>query len=812
MATISVTLACRFGPFELDLRTGDLRRNGRPVRLQQKPRSILLALLENPGEIVPRARLRERLWAEDTFVDFEDGLNTAMRKLREALGDDPQSPRYIETVRGQGYRFLAAVVPVALQEAAPEAEPGAAPPVEAAETAEPAASRVAADLPVPTQADSKDAAVRRSVSASRWAILLLCGALVLAVAGVWYWLTHSRPVLSFSSDTPILIADFDNQTGDPRFDQALSTALDVSLEQSRRVNIYSRLQTRRVLRLMGQKEDQRITPAVGREICQRENIPGLVAPGITRTGNEYLLTAQLIDPSTATVVRSYSEHVHNEDRILAALDSIATTIRRDLGESPLEIHQAHRPLPQVTTASLSALQEYADGAAQFSRGKPEDSVRLYKQAIAADPDFAVAHAALGYAYYSFYFNQPALGELEFREALALTSRTSDRERAWIEQNYAESQGRVSDALRLYQAYLQQYPGDWAARYSYARLLRMHGRARESLPIYDQVVRQSPDNAGLYIEIATAHSTLGEWQRSILAYEKAFSLDPGRLAGADINRAYGFTLVRNGQEDKAEQVFTALLADPASYAGGERSLAFLDLYRGHYASARRRLMLALAKSHDPYAVARIRYMLAVVADGEGNRSEQVAQLDRIMESFSSLGQKVAYGALVGQAYARAGEVGKARNLLTTIAPLVNERSEDQLAYIQLLKAEVAAASGDAKSAIEFLKPPAPNDSDSSAVLVREALAHIDEELGKADEAIQWRQQFVDSGNSGPLGWEPQQQLFAAYYALAQGKQRNGDRAGALIELAELLNRWRSADPGLPLLQNAIRLRRELVGAH
>ncbi len=92
----------RFGPFSLDLHSGDLSRNGRPIRLQEKPRSLLLALAERRGELVSRKELHEHLWSNDTCVDVEEGLNAAMSKLREALDDDPQSPRYIETVRSRG--------------------------------------------------------------------------------------------------------------------------------------------------------------------------------------------------------------------------------------------------------------------------------------------------------------------------------------------------------------------------------------------------------------------------------------------------------------------------------------------------------------------------------------------------------------------------------------------------------------------------------------------------------------------------------------------------------------------------------------
>src|SRR5215510_11924351 len=106
-------LRYRFGPFEVSLDTGELRKNGRKVHLQHKPFEILVALLEQSGRLVSRESLRQRLWPVDTFVDFDNGLNTALSKLRQALGDTADKPRYIETFEGRGYRFLPLVERVA---------------------------------------------------------------------------------------------------------------------------------------------------------------------------------------------------------------------------------------------------------------------------------------------------------------------------------------------------------------------------------------------------------------------------------------------------------------------------------------------------------------------------------------------------------------------------------------------------------------------------------------------------------------------------------------------------------------------------
>jgi eukaryotic-like serine/threonine-protein kinase len=801
MATTPILSGYRFGPFVLDLRSGQLMKNGRRVRLQEKPRSLLIAFAERPGEVITRAELHERLWPQDTFVDFEDGLNTAMRKLREALDDDPQSPRFIETVRGRGYRFVEAVETVVSEGAGNgTTDTGAAGGI--------VVGNSSSTLPVQTQLRGSAAVVsaRRASKAGIIAAFLGGCAVVAVAGGCWYWLAHGHPVLSFAERDPMVIADFDNQTGDPHFDRALGTAFTVSLQQSRMLNIYSRLQIQAVLRLMKRKDTDPITAAVGREICQRENLQVLIVPGITRVGSEYQVTAQLIDPSSGVSVRSYAESARDQDHILDALDGISGKIRRDLGESRYEIRRNHRPLPQVTTTSMQALQDYTQASEFFGQGRSADASRLYHAAIAADSGFAMAWAGLAYMDYSFYINRPDLGESEFRTALSLAGRTTEREHAWIEMRYAESQGRIDDALGLYRLFLQRFPGDWAAEYSYARLLRMHGHPQEAVTLYQQLIRQQPDDDATWIELASACAELRQWDSAVQAYEKAFAVNPARMLVSNINHEYGFALVNAGSDEKAAQVFSSLLANAQTYSYGERSLALLDMYHGQYESARHRLTLALAKSQDPYAVARIRYLMAMVAAGQGSRREEIAQLDAALAEFNALGPKVEYGAILGQAYARAGDTPKARMILDRIAPIANDRMEDQAAYLALLKAEVAAAQGDMNAALQYLKPPANDDTDGPAQFTREALAHVSEAMGNRDAAIAWYGQFLQRGLPG---WEPQRYWFEAEYTLAQDYRQQGDRASAIRWDSALLDPWKNADAGLPLLRDAQRLRAELA---
>jgi DNA-binding winged helix-turn-helix (wHTH) protein len=142
----STSAILKFDAYALDLRAGELFKNGKKIKIQEQPVQILAMLLERPGEVVTREELRERLWSEDTFVDFEHSLNTAIKKLRLALNDDPEKPRFIETLRRRGYRFAAALAESANAEAPPA--PATAKPVAKAGTkgAANAAAKAATDL------------------------------------------------------------------------------------------------------------------------------------------------------------------------------------------------------------------------------------------------------------------------------------------------------------------------------------------------------------------------------------------------------------------------------------------------------------------------------------------------------------------------------------------------------------------------------------------------------------------------------------------------------------------------------------------
>ena len=624
---------------------------------------------------------------------------------------------------------------------------------------------------------------------------------VLALLGsLGFWLLYGRPAFSFHDRDSVLVTDFENQTGDPRFDEALRTAFIVSLEQSRHANVFPLIRVGTVLQRMGKTGTERITPAVGREICQRENIRGLIAGSITRTGQEYLLSAELIDPQTGTTVRSYMEHAYGEDHILDALDLIAADIRRDLGESLYQIHHSDRRLPEVTTSSLTALKQYSDSMTLWHQGKYKDSVTLLRAALKSDPDFAMAHAALGNEYFSFVTNAPVEGKQEYEKALALASRITDRERQLIQINYADDLEHVTDAEALYRAYLSRYPDDWTTLSSCARLLRRHGRGSEAIAQYKEILRVAPDDARTYIELATAYRTLNRLPEALDAYAEAFQLDPHWLAAGDVGREYGFALVLNGEDQKAQQVFLDMTKNAETRENGLRSLAILDLYHGLYASARRRFNECLAISQNqqtPLSVARVHLWLAILADGQGDVHAERRELDNAFDHLEEIGPKVIFGTRVGRQYVSAGTLDKAEELEKLLAPLTDAKSAEQTGNLHLLQGEIALAKKQTDRAIEILTL---SNTENTTPFSVEALASAYQQAGKMDDAIAWYEKLLSLQHRA-LGWETQQLWLAAHATIAADYLVSGDREKAKQTLGRLLALWKDADPNLPLLMQA-----------
>jgi eukaryotic-like serine/threonine-protein kinase len=650
--------------------------------------------------------------------------------------------------------------------------------------------------------------LRRALRAHSRAISLTAILIGVAVAALW-WFASARPVMSFAPRDWLLITDFDNQTGDPLFDRSMLTALTVSLEQSPHANVVPRARIVDSLHRMGKIGTEKVTEDLAREICQRESIRAVLSCSIAKVGQQYAITARLVDPRTGTAVRSYLEQAKDQDHVLDALGSVATHVRRDLGESMLAVSKADRPLPMVTTRSLQALKLYSDGGELWDKGKYRDAVGLFESAVQADSDFARAHAALGSAYYSIIFNNARLGKLHYEKALQLSDRTTDRERLYIQTRYAGDLGHVAEAKSRYEVYLTAYPDDGGMRFNYASLLRNNGELEAALAQYEVLARYNPNSPNTFIDIATTYNALGNFPEALHNYDQAFKLDPSRKTSENLNHEYGMSLFRSGDEAKARETFELAFANPQLKPRGLRSLAWLDLYHGKYLAAKPRLQEALLSDenyHWPLSILREHNLLGFIAEGQGDRAGRLHELDLAAPYLANLtAQPVRAGLWLGSQYARSGSVTKAAEVLEEVRPAADPQNPEHVSDMDILEGEVELARGNKGHAVELFSLA---DKAKSNAMTLEALARAYEASGDASQAISWYEHFVSMPDP-PLGWEPQQDWLAAHYRLARLYFEKGDTAKASTQLDVLLKAWTDADANLPLLQEARRLQEQIA---
>ena len=252
------------------------------------------------------------------------------------------------------------------------------------------------------------------------------------------WYQGRQPALSFTARDWILVSDFENLTGDSIFDKSLGTALNVSLSQSTYANVFSKARTITVLQRMGKKPDTPVDEQVGREVCPRENIRGLICPGIGKVGNTFVVTAGIVDPQTGDGVRSYTERADDYNHILPALDAVAASLRKGLGESLAQVQSSSRPLAKVKARiRCTALKSYSEAQQLWGNGRSKAALDLDESAVKEDPDFAMAHAALGVYYPSFVFGDSVKAKAHFEKSLSLAGRTTDREKMAIRLHFCK---------------------------------------------------------------------------------------------------------------------------------------------------------------------------------------------------------------------------------------------------------------------------------------------------------------------------------------------------------------------------------------
>jgi len=653
---------------------------------------------------------------------------------------------------------------------------------------------------------------RRTIPAGRrfprWpAVAAVVIVAALGASAIWRWpiaLPLSQRSLAFQERDWIVATDFENLTGDAVFDRSLRAAVEVGLAQSRFVNVFSAGRVQDALQRMRRPGIDRIDEALASEIAVREGARAVLACSIAQVGDVYSITARLIDPRARTTVLTESVQAKGRNGVLPALDALTTRVRRSLGESLAAVSRESVPLPKATTASLDALKMYADSMRARPGDAPDAGGDLLRQAVALDPDFALAHAELGRRYYLAANSEVrAEAERHFVTALALLDRLGMRERLWIRAIAEDSRGNRRQAVDAYQSYLAQYPDDARAwfRMGWTQMAGL-GQAEQAIPAFKRSLELYPNDAGAHINLATCLSALGRRREAVDEYRKAFALDPQSITGDFVNSEYGFTLVHLGDLDAAAETFQKMTAEPGKKARGLRSLALLDMYRGQYAAAIGRLREAILINRTAGARVsefRDRLFLVRALAARGLTAESRSELAAVDSMTASISLGPEWLAMVARIHARGGQVSPARRLLeimtksaadATAGSSANRNSASDERYLDLVRGEIALAEhrpSDAVALFEAARAGEPRETDAV-----EALAAAYAAGGRAAEAVARYEELIAQR---PFGTETQEDWLIAHVRLGELYERTGRPDAARQRYEDLLALWKDGDPDI-----------------
>ena len=376
---IPVPRVVRFGAFELDLRSGELRKQGRKVRLEGQPAHILIYLVENPGELITREQLHRRLWPADTFVNFEHGLNAAIKRLRRALDDSADNPRFVETLPRRGYRFIAPVQGGTQGQASSTTVEDQ---LDEHAAAESAPEVINADVSAPKTAVRRGSRKTLAWTLSGVAVLLLAGGLSL-----WRQSENrSRSVIGSLAVLPL--ASLSADTSQEYFSDGMTDELIAELGQIGGLQVISRTS------IMTYKGTHKSLPQIAREL----NVDAVVEGTVLRSGHQVRITAQLIEAATDKHLWSQSYERDIRDT-LALQKEVARSIagQIQIALTPREqavLKNSHRVNPEAYEAYLRGRYFWNKRTAEGFK----KAIEYFTEATQRDPTYAPAYTGLADSY------------------------------------------------------------------------------------------------------------------------------------------------------------------------------------------------------------------------------------------------------------------------------------------------------------------------------------------------------------------------------------------------------------------------------
>ena len=624
-------------------------------------------------------------------------------------------------------------------------------------------------------------------SAAPWKMMGIGVALIalLAVLGSYFFM-HRAPKLTEKDS--ILLTDFTNTTGDPVFDGTLKTALQVSLTQSPFLNLVSQQEVDQTLRLMGRPPDTRITPEIGREICQRANIQAMVHGSIAGLGSQYVVTLEAVNAANGNSLGQEQAQAGSKEQVLDALGKASSNLRGKLGESLSSVQKFDKPLDQATTSSLDALKAFSEGTAEARDGNSLGALPFYKKAIQLDPNFAMAYRGAAVAFNNMAQTETSLEYIQ--KAFDLRDRASDHENLAISSFYYQQTNQIDKALANYEQYQKSYPRDSRAWLNAGSLHSAIGDFDKSLTENLEALRLEPEQANGYQNAAVAYMALNRLDEAKAILNSASQHNVG---GVHVHEYLGLVALAEGDLATMAKEDALVKADPK----GALDLLERDANLAASHGQMRRAAELFKDAEDKEARLDLKEDalndIELVAEFEaiaGNRAAATNGADAAIKQSQAPTNEMN----VADIYARVGMDVKARQLADEAA---KQRPLDTSiqASAAMVRATLEMNQGHGEKAVELMKAAEPYDGFNSESIYTRASALL--MAGRGADATHEFQRILNFKNA-----TPQDPIVSfAQLGLARAYASQGDTAKARAAYQDFFSLWKDADPDAPLLQQA-----------
>jgi len=604
---------------------------------------------------------------------------------------------------------------------------------------------------------------------------------LLAAGGWWRWGRAAAPMIP--AKDPIVLADFTNSTGDPIFNGALRQGLAVELEQSPFLTILGDQQMMQAAQLMDLKPGTPIVGTTAEQLCLRANSRAALEGSIAQIGSEYNLTLRAVNCSTGDTLASTAQTASDKNHVLPALNHLASDMRSKLGESLTSMAKFNMPVEDATTPSLSALEAYSKGVSTLENGDTEASIALFQQALALDPNFAMAYARRGTAEYDVDHFASARAAADYTEAYNRRDHVSAKERFYIATMYEQQvPGDMNEALRQFQVWQQTYPNDWLPFSNddviEGQLGQLEAALRDSL-----TARRLGDHAAIgVVNQAFDQAALGQTAAGWKTMDEGMAQSPDN---AYLHESSVVLAVDTDDNARLAKELNWLASRPAEAAELRQDRGIMTGQAGQLARARQLWIDSMAAG-APRVSQLVTLALNEAWFGDAapaaSHAQALLQLDR---TESSLAAATLVSAL-------AGDSTHATALIAEIEKKYPDSTYAKSVDLPAARAVLALAHHQPQSAVDVLTASLPYDLGSysggeTAYLRGLALLDLKQPAAAAAEfrKITTFPMLFPVTDFARLG-------------LARAQAAAGDTAAARASYTQVLAAWKNADPGLPLV--------------